>query len=157
MNLNGTKWLFLDVDGVMTDGRLYYDASGEQIKVFNVKDGLGIKNVRDAGVKVGIISGRGCEALLRRLEELECDEIYVNRPDKGKVFQELKEKYGDEVLDSVCLGDDLPDLELYEACRYGIAVNDAVDELIDCADLVLKRKGGEGAVRELCDLLVKRN
>lgn len=153
----GIKWVFFDVDGVMTDGRLYYSSAGEEYKVFNVKDGLGILNLRSIGVKVGVISGRGCEALDRRLKELGFDEILTNRPDKGRAFDTLLEKYGDEIKNSACVGDDLPDLELFERCRFGFAVNDAVDELIDGADLVLKKNGGYGAVREACDLIYKDN
>lgn len=153
----GIKWVFFDVDGVMTDGRLYYSSAGEEYKVFNVKDGLGILNLKSLGIKVGVISGRGCDALLRRLEELKFDEVLINRPDKGNAFDDLRTKYGDEVFSSVCVGDDLPDLELFQKCRFGLAVNDATTEVIETADLVLKRKGGYGAVREACDLIFKDN
>jgi len=151
------KWVFFDVDGVLTDGRLYYSSAGEDYKVFNVKDGLGILNLKALGIKVGIISGRGCEALLRRLEELKIDEVLINRPDKANAFEDLRVKYGDEILNSVCVGDDLPDLELFQKCRFGLAVSDAVTEVIERADLVLERKGGYGAVREACDLICKEN
>ena len=153
LDLKNIKWLILDVDGVMTDGRLYYSGNGEECKVFNVKDGLGIFRVRQAGIKVAVISGRGNHALRLRLEELKIDEILMKRPDKGAAFDELYKKHGDGFLDSLCLGDDLPDLELFQRCRYGIAVADAVQEVASSADLVLSKKGGEGVVRELCDLL----
>jgi 3-deoxy-D-manno-octulosonate 8-phosphate phosphatase (KDO 8-P phosphatase) len=155
VELKNIKWLILDVDGVMTDGRLIYSSQGEEYKVFNVKDGLGILNVRRLGVKVAVISGRGCQALKFRLDELGIDEIIMNRPDKGSAFKWLREKYGDSTLDSVCIGDDLPDLELFESCKVGVAVNDAVEEVKKAASILLNQKGGCGAVRELCDLLCK--
>lgn len=153
----GVKWVFFDVDGVMTDGRLYYSSTGEEYKVFNVKDGLGILNLKSLGIKVCVISGRGCDALLRRLEELKFDEVLINRPDKGNAFDDLRKKYGDEVLDSACVGDDLPDLELFSKCKFSIAVKDAVPEVSSCADIVLEKNGGNAAVRELCDLIYKDN
>ncbi len=153
----GVNWVFFDVDGVLTDGRLYYSSVGEEYKVFNVKDGLGILNLKSLGIKIGVISGRGGDALLRRLEELKVNEVVINRPDKGNAFNELLKKYGDEVLNSVCVGDDLPDLELFQKCRFGFAVNDAVPEVIEHADIVLKKNGGYGAVREACDLIFKDN
>jgi 3-deoxy-D-manno-octulosonate 8-phosphate phosphatase (KDO 8-P phosphatase) len=149
------KWLILDVDGVLTDGRLYYSDKGEEYKVFNVKDGLGISRLRERGVKVAVISGRGNKALKNRLVELFIDEIILNRPDKGNVFRELFLKHGDEITHSICLGDDLPDLELFQECRYSVAVADAVNDVMNSADLILRKKGGDGAVRELCDILVK--
>jgi len=153
VELKNIKWLILDVDGVMTDGSLYYSSKGEQYKVFNVKDGLGIIRVKQLGVKVAVISGRGCDALLVRLNELGFDEILVNRPDKGSAFNDLYKKYGDTVNNSACIGDDLPDLELFQMCKIGIAVNDAVAEVKDKADLILSIAGGKGAVREACDLI----
>lgn len=151
LEFHDIKWLILDVDGVMTDGRLLYSSSGEEYKIFNVKDGLGIHNLKRAGIRVAVISGRGCAALMVRLNELAIDEKIINRPDKGKVFDELYKKYGDELLDSICVGDDLPDLELFSRCKYGAAVSDAVSEVKASADLVLHSAGGQGAVRELCD------
>lgn len=155
VELENVKWLILDVDGVMTDGMLFYSSNGEEYKVFNVKDGLGIMNVKKLGVKVAVISGRGCEALQYRLDELGIDEIFMNRPDKGAVFELLVEKYGSEVLESICVGDDLPDLQLFKRCNASVAVNNAVDEVKERADIVLCRAGGDGAVREICDLICK--
>jgi len=155
VELKNIKWLILDVDGVMTDGRLFYSSQGEEYKVFNVKDGLGIFNVKQLGIKVAVISGRGCSALQYRLDELGVDEVIMNRPDKGSAFQSLYDKYGDSILKSVCIGDDLPDLELFQRCKVGIAVNDAVNEVKKLADIVLNTKGGYGAVREACDLLCR--
>jgi 3-deoxy-D-manno-octulosonate 8-phosphate phosphatase (KDO 8-P phosphatase) len=154
--LSELKWLFLDVDGVLTDGRLFYSPTGEKFKIFNVKDGLGLKRLKATGVKVGVISGRGNKALLNRLEELKIDEIIMNRPDKGNVFKELTQKIGNDINYSAIIGDDLPDLELFRLCAVSIAVKDAIDAVKDMADIVLTKDGGDGAVREACELIIDK-
>lgn len=153
--LNEIEWVFFDIDGVMTDGRLYYGPNGEEFKVFNVKDGLGLKLLKEVGVKLAVISGRGNKALAKRLNELSFDIIIVNRNDKGKVFDELKSKIGSEIENSICVGDDLPDLELFDRCRMGFAVFNAMHVVKEKSNYVLTTKGGHGAVRELCDMIVE--
>lgn len=144
-------WLFLDVDGVMTDGTLIYSSLGEEIKKFNVLDGLGIMKVLNSGTKVAVISGRGCEALRKRLEELKITEVFLNYPNKVKAFEALYEKYGDEIKNSAHIGDDEPDLDLFALVKYKVTVPNAHDSVLSAADLILSKRGGEGAVREFCD------
>ena len=146
------KWLFLDVDGVLTNGTLVYSSNGEEIKLFSVYDGHGIKMIRDMGVKVGVVSGRGSRALEFRLRELEIDCVVMNRNDKAKAFEEIAEKFGKSVYQSAHIGDDLPDLEIFKSVDIKIAVNNAVEQVRQAADLCLNKNGGNGAVREFCDL-----
>lgn len=144
--LKNIQWVIFDIDGVMTDGKLYYGSSGEELKVFNVKDGTGLKMLKKAGIKMAVISGRGTRALEQRVREMKIDVATYNRSDKGLAFDELEKELGSEIRNSICVGDDLPDLELFEKCKLGFAVANAVDEVKEKADFVLKTNGGEGAV-----------
>jgi 3-deoxy-D-manno-octulosonate 8-phosphate phosphatase (KDO 8-P phosphatase) len=146
-------WLFLDVDGVLTDGSLVYGADGEEVKIFNVLDGYGIMKTLKKGIKIAIISGRGCAALDLRLSELNVTEIYTNCPNKTIAFDSLFKKYGSEVFNSAHIGDDEPDLDLFQKVRIKVAVANAHVSVLNDADIVLNRSGGQGAVREFCDLL----
>lgn len=147
------SWVFLDVDGVLTDGRLVYGPNGEEIKIFNVLDGYGIIKLLEKGVKVAIISGRGCSALDKRLSELNVTEVFTNCPDKMVAFNLLFNKYGNEIFNSAHIGDDEPDLALFEKVRLKVTVPNAHKSVLEKADIVLDNKGGCGAVREFCDLL----
>jgi 3-deoxy-D-manno-octulosonate 8-phosphate phosphatase (KDO 8-P phosphatase) len=149
------KWLFLDVDGVLTNGTLVYSSNGEEIKLFSVYDGHGIKMIRDMGIKVGIVSGRGSSALEFRLRELEIDYVVMNRNDKAMAFEEIAKKFGKSVYQSAHIGDDLPDLEIFKSVDVKVAVNNAVKLVREEADLCLSKNGGEGAVREFCDLYIE--
>lgn len=148
------KWAFFDIDGVLTDGTLYYGASGEIFKAFNVKDGHGIQLLKSAGIRLCAISGKGDAAVANRLEHLQFDEYIFQRSDKGAAFEELKFKYGGVLNESFCIGDDLPDLQLFEKVRMSFAPSDAVDPVKRAADHVLEKAGGKGAVREMCELIL---
>lgn len=139
----------------MTDGRLYYGPNGEEFKVFHVKDGHGLKLLKEVGVKLAVISGRGNDALAKRLKEMSFDIVIFNRSDKGQAFDELKSEIGTEIENSICIGDDLPDLELFDRCRMGFAVSDAMPIVKEKSSYVLTTSGGHGAVRELCDMIVE--
>ncbi|AGR76976.1 3-deoxy-D-manno-octulosonate 8-phosphate phosphatase [Aliarcobacter butzleri 7h1h] len=152
--LREIEWVFFDVDGVMTDGKLYYGPNGEEHKVFNVKDGHGLKMIKDAGIKIAVISGRGNDALLQRLSEMKFDIIKINRSDKGNVFNELFEEYGNQIENSIAIGDDIPDLEIFARTKLGFAVANAVTEVKNQADVILDTNGGEGAIRELCEIIL---
>jgi 3-deoxy-D-manno-octulosonate 8-phosphate phosphatase (KDO 8-P phosphatase) len=151
------KLLLLDVDGVLTDGKLYVGESGEQLKVFNTLDGHGIKLLQKAGIQVGIISGRDSAALLRRASELGIGLLYRGREDKAAVLQEIisnLELGEDEVAYA---GDDLPDLAVIDRVGLGISVPNAHPEVRNAADMLTESRGGEGAVREICDFLLQAN
>lgn len=151
------KLLLLDVDGVLTDGKLYISESGEQLKVFNTLDGHGIKLLQKAGIAVGIISGRDSAALLRRASDLGIELLYRGREDKAAVLREItadRSMRNDEIAYA---GDDLPDLAVIRSVGLGISVPNAHPDVLNNASLVTERRGGEGAVREICDFLLQAN
>jgi 3-deoxy-D-manno-octulosonate 8-phosphate phosphatase (KDO 8-P phosphatase) len=149
------EWLLLDVDGVLTPGGLYYSSSGESLLRFDVRDGLAVKLARLAGLKVGILSGRGNPAVRRRARELEIDEVILERSDKATAFAELlsdKNVAGEQVA---AVGDDLHDLPVLQASGLSFAPADAVPEVLAAVDHVLSTPGGYGAVREMVELVLK--
>lgn len=149
------KLLLLDVDGVLTDGRLYISDSGEQLKVFNTLDGHGIKLLQRSGVEVGIISGRDSQALCRRATDLGISLLYRGREDKTEVLREITAERGLDDDEIAFVGDDLPDLGVIDRVGLGISVPNAHPEVLRIADILTERRGGEGAVREVCDFLLQ--
>ena len=152
--LRAIQHLLLDVDGVMTDGGLYYDAQGECLKRFHVLDGAGIKQLLRAGVGVGLISGRSHPAILARAQELGMSPVIVGREDKLAAFQEWLAGTGLDARACAHMGDDLPDLPLMQSVGVAFSVPDAVEAVRAAADWVTVRPGGHGAVREVTDLLL---
>jgi 3-deoxy-D-manno-octulosonate 8-phosphate phosphatase (KDO 8-P phosphatase) len=148
------RLLVLDVDGVLTDGRLYLSASGEEFKVFHVRDGSGIVAVRRAGIEVAIISGRDCGAVVRRAEELGIRHVRQGVADKGADLDALLGELGIAADEAACVGDDTPDAPLLQRAGLAIGVADAHPALLAAAHWVTQAKGGRGAVREVCDLLL---
>jgi 3-deoxy-D-manno-octulosonate 8-phosphate phosphatase (KDO 8-P phosphatase) len=146
--------LILDVDGVLTDGRLWFAADGEVMKVFHVRDGLGIKRLRAAGIDVAIISGRTSAALRARMRELGVEDVVEGVEDKAIALAALLERRGLAGEDCACLVDDTPDLALMRGVGLPAAVADAEPEVIAAARFVTQRPGGQGAVREFCDWLL---
>lgn len=149
------QWLLLDVDGVLTDGRLVYGPDGEQEKVFHVRDGLGLRLVQRDGLKVGIISGRESEALRSRAADLGIDWLVMERSDKGPAFSEFlaSQRVSPETV--AYMGDDLVDLPILLRCGLAFAPADAAEEVRERAHRVLAGRGGHGVVRELCELLLR--
>jgi len=146
--------LVLDVDGVLTDGRLYYGAKGEVLKAFHVRDGHGIKAVAAAGVTVAIISGRKSPMVTKRAKELGIRHVIQGASDKLAALTRLAAKLGLALEHCVCVGDDTPDAPILIAAGLGIAVADAHADATAAADLTTTRPGGRGAVREVCDWLI---
>jgi len=144
----------LDVDGVLTDGRLWYGPDGESLKVFDVRDGHGIKNLIGAGIGVAVISGRRSGAVTARMRELGVADVAQGVKDKARALAELLKRKAIEAKRVACLVDDTPDLELMAAVGLPAAVADAHPEVIAAAQHVTRAKGGRGAVREFCDWLV---
>jgi len=142
------RLLVLDVDGVLTDGGLFYGPDGEQLKRFDVRDGLGIKLLKQSGVVVAIISGRSSPALARRAAELGISELHAGVGDKSVVLADLQARLGIDASETAAMGDDLPDLALFAGAALRIAPADAEPELIAVADIVTPRTGGHGAVRD---------
>ena len=147
--------LLMDCDGTMTDGRLYYTENGETMKVFNVRDGQGIAVWNRAGYRSGIISGRNSTALMKaRADELEMDWVVAGSRDKVADLEKLIAEAGVSADECAFVGDDIGDIEIMKRVGLGIAVADAEKDVIDAADLVTKRKGGKGAIREVVEILL---
>jgi 3-deoxy-manno-octulosonate cytidylyltransferase (CMP-KDO synthetase) len=150
-SLGDVELVMTDVDGVLTDGGLFYDAGGEALKRFDVRDGLGVKLLRASGVRVAAVSGRGAPATRRRLEELGFDAILLDVQDKRAAVDELFSRFGVPAARAAFVGDDLPDLPAFEACAFGVAPADAAAPVRARASFVLEARGGAGALREVAD------
>lgn len=148
------RLLVLDVDGVLTDGRLYFDAQGREQKVFHVRDGYGIKALQRSGIPVAVISGRQSRAVETRLAELSIRHALLGQEDKARALNELVDQLGLPLQTLACVGDDTPDLAILRMVGLSIAVADAHPQVCDAAHWVTKLGGGAGAVREVCDLLL---
>jgi 3-deoxy-D-manno-octulosonate 8-phosphate phosphatase (KDO 8-P phosphatase) len=148
------RLLVLDVDGVLTDGRLYYGARGETLKVFHVRDGLGVKLLAAAGITVAVISGRRSGMTGRRCRELGIRHVLQGVEDKLAAFHRLRERLGLAAGDCACVGDDAPDIPLMREVGLAFAVADAHPQARSAAQIVTSLPGGKGAVREVCDYLL---
>ena len=153
--LANIKLLLLDVDGVLTDGKITYTDKGEEIKSFNSKDGLGIRLLMDSGIKIGIITGRKSGALTHRCENLGIDLLFDGIKDKLKAFNTILEKTTISAKETAFAGDDLPDLPVMKRAGLSICPADAPMYIQEHADIVTRQKGGEGAIREICDEILK--
>jgi 3-deoxy-D-manno-octulosonate 8-phosphate phosphatase (KDO 8-P phosphatase) len=147
--------LVLDVDGVLTDGRLTYLPSGGESKTFHVRDGLGIQLIQASGVKVAFLSGRESEVVARRGRELGVELMSLGIEDKVVGFDAILAQLKIDELDVAYIGDDLPDLPLIRRAGLGFAVADAASEVRSAAHVVLRTNGGQGAVREACERILK--
>ena len=148
------RLLVLDVDGVLTDGRLFLSASGEELKVFHVRDGSGLVAVRRAGIEVAIVSGRDSPAVTRRAAELGIRHVRQGVADKGEELDRLLAELGVDAAETACVGDDTPDLPMLRRAGLAIGVTDAHPALLEAAHWITRSPGGHGAVREVCDLLL---
>ncbi len=148
-------WLVFDVDGVLTDGRLFYGPKGENWKIFDVRDGLGMKMAQRDGLRIGILSGRGNEALEARVRELGIEALFMNLGDKSTAFDRFLAEQGAKPEAVAFLGDDLPDLPVLLRCGLSFCPADARPELRERVDVVLEAAGGRGAARELCERVLK--
>ncbi|MGA2707454.1 MAG: KdsC family phosphatase [Steroidobacteraceae bacterium] len=147
--------LVLDVDGVLTDGSLYFGARGESLKVFNVRDGHGIKLLMGQGVQIAMFSGRRSAAVTARVRELKVRHVVQGCADKLQALRDLCARLGLDPLACACIVDDTPDLPLMSAVGFAAAVADAHPLVLRAAHWVAKAAGGRGAVRELCDALLR--
>ncbi|WP_420265826.1 KdsC family phosphatase [Candidatus Magnetominusculus dajiuhuensis] len=147
--------LILDVDGVLTDGSIILDNEGNELKVFNVKDGHGIKMLINEGINVAIITGRTSGALQRRARELGINDVYQGCDDKVAAYEDLKINYALHYKNIACVGDDIADIPLMTRVGLPVAVGDAVEDIKQFARLVTSKEGGRGAVRQVCDFLLK--
>lgn len=153
--LHPVKLLLLDVDGVLTGGQIIYSGGNVETKIFNVKDGLGIRMLQEAGIDVGIVSGRKSDALIQRCQDLHISIIYDGTKDKGAVMNQILLQQGLDAHEVAFMGDDLPDISLMKKVGVCIAVNDAHELVKKTADIITTRNGGEGAVREICEMILE--
>ena len=144
-----------DVDGVLTDGRLYYGPAGEALKVFHILDGHGLRMLARTGVATGLLSGRLSEAAAARARELGMAHVMLGVQDKLACFDELIQRMGLDAEQCAFLGDDLPDLPVLARCGFAVAVANAVPEVKASAHLVTQLAGGCGAAREFCDFVMR--
>ncbi|MBU0467495.1 MAG: HAD-IIIA family hydrolase [Candidatus Omnitrophica bacterium] len=149
------KVLAMDVDGVLTNGKIVLDNKGNELKYFDVQDGYGIAVIRRAGIKTAIISARSAGAVTSRAADLNIDKVFQDAYPKtvaySKLLKELKVS-----SDEVCfVGDDLPDIVLLEKVGFAVAVKNAASEVKRSADYVTKKQGGDGAIREVVELILK--
>lgn len=150
-SLGDIKLVLTDIDGVLTDGSIWYDESGECIKRFHVRDGLGIKMLQEAGIHVAVISGRDSATLRKRLSDLGIEDFALGVKDKAKVCNDLMAKHHLQKHQAAFIGDDSIDLPAFEACGWPVSVADAEDYVKKHAKLVLSKPGGHGAFREFAD------
>ena len=152
--LRSVKLLSCDVDGVLTDGGLYYDSEGRETRRFHVLDGLGIQNLMDAGVQVCIISRSTTTAIAHRAKALGIEHCYLGVKNKLKTMHHLLEELKLDLKDVAHVGDDLNDLELLLAVGLPLTVPRAVKEVKDVAKFITEKNGGDGAVREITDMII---
>lgn len=153
--LRGVKLLILDVDGVLTDGQLYYTAEGEVIRTFFVGDGLGIRLLIEAGVEVAIISGRNAPLVESRCRDLKIKYLYQGALNKKTALQDLLTKLNVAAEQTAFMGDDIIDIPILKAVGFASAPKNAHPDIIKYLHWQSEYKGGEGAVRELTDLILK--
>ncbi len=149
------KLFICDVDGVLTDGKIIYDSKGNELKNFNVQDGLGLVLLKKLGFHVAIISARASKVVAFRAKDLKIDHVYMDVLPKIKAYTQLIKKL--KIHDSaVCfIGDDLPDIGILKRVGFAVAVANAVEDVKKAAHYTTKRLGGEGAVREIVDMILK--
>ena len=147
--------MIFDVDGVLTDGMLYYSERGEELKAFNIQDGQGIKMLRQCGVEVALITGRTSRAVELRAANLGIAHLFQGAEDKRVAYAALLRQLGLAPEQSGCMGDDLPDLPLFTRCGFAATVPVAPEALASRAHYVTRAPGGHGAVREVCDLILR--
>lgn len=144
-----------DVDGVMTDGTLFVSGQGESFKPFNILDGLGLKLLKSSGVATGILTGRSSAAVSARAGELEIDHLIQGANDKLRAYIDLQQQLGLDDEQICYMGDDLPDLPVLRRCGLALSPPGAVDEVRSEVHFVTRTRGGKGAVREACELIMR--
>ena len=153
--LKNIKLVILDVDGVLTNGGIIYNDNGVETKIFNVKDGLGIRLLMNAGIKLCIATGRRSNVLYHRCKNLGIEHIFDGLGDKAATLDLILDRTGVSAEQIAFMGDDLPDLTLMKKVGVSIAVADAHNTVLNYADMITLKKGGNGAVRETCEAILK--
>ncbi|MFA4888262.1 MAG: HAD-IIIA family hydrolase [Candidatus Omnitrophota bacterium] len=149
------KMLLLDVDGVLTDGRIIYDSRGHDLKFFDVRDGLGVHLLHRAGIKTILITAKGSRAIRPRAKDMQVEEVFSDVRPKTAVLEKILKKYSLKLEELCFVGDDLVDLCLMKKVGFAIAVFNACPEIKRKAAYITLREGGRGAVREVAELILK--
>ena len=147
--------LVMDVDGVLTDSRIILDSGSGWRRFFSVRDGIGIHRLRNQGYKTAVITGSHSEDVRLRVQALKIDYFYENKLDKKPAYENLKKVSGFRDQEISYIGDDILDLPLLEKVGFSATVPEAVEEVVNECDYITKRKGGYGAVRDLCQLILR--
>lgn len=153
--LQAVKLFVMDVDGILSDGQIIYDANGVETKAFYVQDGVGLKALKKQGIILAIITGRDSPMVVRRADELGIDHVVQGRDDKFTALSALADELGLSVGECMYMGDDLPDLKAVREAGVGVSVPNGCAETQAAADIVTTKMGGHGAVREVCEQLLK--
>jgi 3-deoxy-D-manno-octulosonate 8-phosphate phosphatase (KDO 8-P phosphatase) len=148
------RLLVLDVDGVLTDGKLYFDHAGNESKAFNARDGLGMKALQRCGIEVAVITGRNCEAVTHRMNQLGIKHVYQGEVKKLNAFLELLDLTGLDAQQVCFAGDDWIDLPVLSRVGLAVSVANGEDRVKQQAHWITNNKGGDGAVREICNLIL---
>lgn len=154
INLSKIKILLTDSDGVLTDGGMYYSEDGDELKKFNTKDGMAFQLLRKKGIRTGIITGENTDLVRRRGEKLKVNELYLGIKDKIKVIDNICYKYNIIYDEIAYIGDDINDLEVIKKVGFGCCVADGMDCVKEVARYICRSKGGQGAVREVAELIL---
>lgn len=157
-NLARVRLLALDVDGVMTDGKVVYAGGPDgvlELQSFDVQDGIALRWLANVGVKIAWITGRGCVVTAHRAQELRVDALEMQVASKNETLARVQKRFGVGVDETIAMGDDLPDLGLRARSGFFVAPQNARAEVREVADLILSRSGGDGAVRELAEILLR--
>ncbi len=149
------KWFIFDVDGVLTDGKIIYDSEGKEIKNFSVKDGIGIYLLNLAGIKTAIITGRYSEIVEKRALELNITEVFQNSSNKLVHYNQLKSKYNINDEEILYIGDDIVDIPILKRVGFPVTVPSAPEDVKKFTVYITEKEGGNGAVREVIDLVLK--
>ncbi len=153
--LKKIKMLMLDIDGVMTDGRIIMDDEGRELKNFNVRDGHGLKVMQRYGIKVAIITGRQSNLVKHRAKDLDIKDVYQKVFNKKEVFEKILKKHKLSPEETAFIGDDIVDIPVLKRVGFSVAVADAVDVVKKQVDYITSHEGGKGAVREVCEMILK--
>lgn len=148
--------LLLDVDGTLTDGKIYYSDSGEEIKVFNIKDGLALRIWKKIGRKSAIITGRISSLVEKRAKELGVDFVFMGIENKGEIAKRLRKELALQIEEIASIGDDLNDLSMFAQSGLSFAPKDGAKQILNRVDCVLETCGGDGAVREMIEKILER-
>lgn len=149
------KCVLTDNDGVLTDGGMYYSENGDELKKFNTKDGMGFRLLREAGIITGIITGENIELVKRRAEKMKADVVYLGIQNKLDIIDKICSKYNLNYEEIAYIGDDINDLEVVRTVGLGCSVYDGMECVKEAAKIITKAKGGEGAVREVAEMILR--